>query len=163
MCEYIGEIVFLIVSFVFIFFFNDVKTPFEQFIGGRMPIFGPTESRANCNLNPPCSQPRQEIQSEQQDYITDESYAQHNNLENFATDSATKCFSCEAQAGYKGNNTKCFSCEAQMGEAGQQKKCFSCGSTLLDNTDSAFMASCPNCDKKDNANLNDVGNYFLLD
>ena len=125
------------------------------------------KKRVNCSLNPPCNKSRQEIKLEPQNEVLEQEVEQENveqeNVENFGLDSATKCFSCEAQAGYKGNNTKCFSCEAQMGEAGQQKKCFSCGSTLLDNTDSAFMASCPNCDKKDNANLNDVGNYFLLD
>ena len=46
MSEYIGEIVFLIVAFVFIYFFNDLKTPMENFIGGNMPIFGPTQKKS---------------------------------------------------------------------------------------------------------------------
>ena len=147
--NYIGEIVFLIVSIIFICLFKDTKSSFETFIAGGMPIFGNTEKRADCSINPPLR-----VMEETQD---------NDKIIETMVDSATKCFSCEAQLGYKGNNTKCFSCEAQMGEAGQQKKCFACGSTLLDNTDAAFSASCPNCDKVDSENLTSVNNYFLLD
>ena len=154
--EYIGEIVFIIVSLIFLCYFKDVKSPIENFIAGNMPIFGPTEKRSDCSLNPPCVISKNQVSTEEKEVNKDEI------IENMV-DSATKCFSCEAQMGYKGNNTKCFSCEAQMGEAGQQKKCFSCGSTLLDNSDDAFMPSCPNCDKKDSDNLKDAGHYFLLD
>lgn len=150
--EYIGEIVFFIVALVFICFFKEVKSPIENFIAGGMPIFGSTEKNADCSLNPPCIKNEEIDQERDTDKI----------IENMV-DSATKCFSCEAQAGYKGNNTKCFSCEAQLGEAGQQKKCFSCGSTLLDNSDDAFIPNCPTCNKTDNANIKNNGNYFLLD
>ena len=134
--KYLGEIVFFIVSFVFIFFFKDKC---EHFIGGNMPLFGKTHEKNDCSINPPKQAIKEEI------------------IENMS-DSATKCFSCEADLGYKGNNTKCFSCEAQLGAAGQQKKCFSCNSTLLDNSTDAFMPNCKNCDN----NLRDSGHYFLL-
>ena len=145
--KYVGEIVFIIVSLIFLCLFKDITHPFENFIAGGMPIFGNTESRADCSINPPKSAETPTVTSEEVNVNKDK-------IIETMVDSATKCFSCEAQLGYKGNNTKCFSCEAQMGEAGQQKKCFSCGSTLLDNTDKAFMASCPNCDKVDSENLN---------
>lgn len=156
--NYVGEIVFLIVSLIFICLFKDIRGPMENFIAGGMPIFGNTEKRADCSLNPPNT-----VLEEEPVTVMEETPRNTDNIIETMVDSATKCFSCEAQLGYKGNNTKCFSCEAQMGEAGQQKKCFSCGSTLLDNTDAAFTASCPNCDKNDNKNLSNVSNYFLLD
>ena len=134
--EYIGEIVFFIVALIFICFFKEVKSPIENFIAGGMPIFGSTEKNANCSLNPPSI--KNEGVNEERD--TDKI------IENMV-DSATKCFSCEAQ----------------LGEAGQQKKCFSCGSTLLDNSDDAFIPNCPTCNKTDNANIKNSGNYFLLD